>query len=216
MRRIVKRKEPRSFTEHRVASHATYDNIPTRAKGELRSALVKEQGMLCCYCMGRIIDDSSTTKLEHWAPRSQYPERQLEYRNILAACSGGSGGPSQQHCDKRKGDQNITIDPRAPSEHPSRLRYREDGTICVDDETLRIDIDEKLNLNIPKLKNNRKDALAAYVDALKRRFGSTRGWSDAQLRKEFARLDQRSGTRAFEPYVEVLLYWLRKRIERIQ
>lgn len=50
---------------------------------------------------------------------------------------------------------------------------------------------------------------------VKRHLGTTKGWADAQLQKEVARLDLRSGTIVFEPYVEVLLYWLRKRIDRI-
>jgi uncharacterized protein (TIGR02646 family) len=215
VRCIKKGSEPRSLTEHRAAANADFDNLPKRAKDELRRALVTEQGVLCCYCMGRISDNPESMKVEHWTPQSQNPEQQLVYRNLLAACLGGEGRPpSQRHCDTRKGNQIITIDPRAPSHHPGQLRYLDDGTILVNDKTLQDDVDKRLNLNLDKLKSNRKDALRDYLNALKDSFGPERGWSISRLKNEVDRLEQKDRNGAFAPYVEILLYWLRKRLNR--
>lgn len=110
MRQIIKKREPRSLTEHRASSHADYENYAD--KQGLREAIVRDQGGICCYCMQRIKPDERRMKIEHWAAQDTNPERQLDYRNLLGACLGGQGHPlAQQHCDTRKGSQALTIHP---------------------------------------------------------------------------------------------------------
>ena len=48
MRSISKGQEPRSLTEHKKQVGAIYDNAN---KDDIRTALVREQHALCCYCM---------------------------------------------------------------------------------------------------------------------------------------------------------------------
>ena len=73
MRVIAKGPEPASLTVHRQTPHSDYDNYT--AKDDLRHALVSEQRGLCCYCMGRILEDR--LKVEHWRCQSRYPKEQL-------------------------------------------------------------------------------------------------------------------------------------------
>jgi hypothetical protein len=48
--------------------------------------------------------------------RSIYPERQLEYSNMLVACKGGEGKKlDRQHCDTRKGNSSLSFNPADPS-----------------------------------------------------------------------------------------------------
>lgn len=59
---IKKGAEPKSLKEYRSQPNATYEDF--RDKDDIREALLKEQGCLCAYCMGRISKDKM--KIEHW------------------------------------------------------------------------------------------------------------------------------------------------------
>ena len=110
---IQKGKEPPSLREYRSDPFATYEGYP--AKDDLRQALAREQGHICCYCMGRISPNADEMKIEHWAPQSSNASLQLAYSNLLGACRGGEGRTrSKQHCDTHKGEEAIDIDPTKP------------------------------------------------------------------------------------------------------
>ena len=110
LRTITKGPEPRSLTAHRLGTHCDYDNYGDKAA--LRRVLVTEQRGLCCYCMGRIRDDAASMKIEHWRCQAHHSVEQLQYRNLLGACLGGSGQPPcRQHCDTRKGDRDLRWNP---------------------------------------------------------------------------------------------------------
>ena len=164
MRTIVKGSEPPSLMAHRKKKYCDYDNYPN--KDVLRHALVTQQRGLCCYCMGRIRNDPTTMKIEHWHCQSRYPGEALDYRNLLAACPGGQGKPRHlQHCDTRKSDQDLCWNPANPRHHiETRLRYEADGTIRSDEEEFDRQLNEVLNLNLPFLKNNRKSVLDAVME----------------------------------------------------
>ena len=156
MRTIAKGPEPVSLIAHRKTPHSDYDNY--NAKGELRNALVTEQSGLCCYCMGRISPDRSSMKIEHWRSQVRYSGKQLNYRNLLGACLGGlRQPPSLQHCDTRKGDSDLAWNPADPTHRiETRIRYELDGSIHADEADFDGQLNDVLNLNFPKLKNNRK------------------------------------------------------------
>lgn len=109
MRTIRKLREPLSLTQHRAGMAADFDNF--QDKNELRDSLVREQRGLCCYCQSRIRADRTSMKIEHWRCQSRYPDEQLDYSNILAACTGDRG---PDHCDTRKADRNISRNPANP------------------------------------------------------------------------------------------------------
>lgn len=220
MRSIRKGTEPRALREHRAGAVATYDNLTAEALATIRQALAQDQGYLCCYCMGRIdpAPDASgkvtRMKIEHGWPQSdpdQGEARALDFFNLLAACPGNQGAPpGSQHCDTRKGPQRITLDPRAPSTHPSQLRYLTDGSIAVDDPVLQEDLDRRLNLNDEVLKANRKEARRVFLAALFKQLG-TEG-TRTRLAREIHRLQQPGADGRLEPYVEVNVSFLRKRL----
>ncbi len=212
MRLIEKASEPASLARHRLTPGATYDGLPTATKDEVRTSLVREQGYLCCYCMGRVRDDALNTKIEHWAPR-RGNSLDLTYSNLLAACRGGEGLPfGCQHCDTRKGDRTIHVDPRAPSAHPRRLRYLGDGRVTIDDPAMQLEIDAVLNLNTDRIVANRRDALTNYLETLRRVRGSGSTWPRSALQRAVRELEQLDADGALIPYVQVILYWLHKRL----
>jgi uncharacterized protein (TIGR02646 family) len=215
LRAITKNAEPPTLTAHRQISYCDYDNY--QDKVALRQALVTEQRGLCCYCMGRIRNEPTNVKIEHWHCQSLYPEEQLNYRNLLGACQGGTGQPSHfQHCDTKKGDRDLKWNPADPAHHiESRLRYDPDGSIRSGEPDFDRQLSDVLNLNLPKLKNNRKgvlDALLSWWDYEKNRLHG----AVPRTRFEQERNRRISGANELEPYCQVVIWWLEKRLARMK
>lgn len=159
---ILKNREPRSFTTYRLTQDARYANIPSTVKNDLKKSLLKEQGELCAYCMSRI--SLEKMKIEHFFPQSKFQSKALEYSNLLAVCRGYEGQCLQdQTCDTKKSNQIITIDP-LNLVHVNNITYSRDGTI--NSNFYQDDLDKILNLNLFKLKNNRKNALSSFQKEL--------------------------------------------------
>ena len=214
MRAITKGAEPPSLTTHRQKQHSNYDNYNDKAT--LREALVREQRGLCCYCMGRIYNDPTKMKIEHWQCQSRYSCEQLKYRNLLAACLGGDGQPSRlQHCDTRKGDQDLLWNPANPAHRiETRVRYEPDGCIRSDDCKFDAELCQVLNLNLPRLKNNRKGIRDAILDWWKNETARVKGpVSRARLERERNRQIPQTGE--LNPYCQVAVWWLDQRLKRM-
>lgn len=205
MRTIKKNTEPGSLTAHRKQPNADYDNYAD--KDTLRQSLVAEQRGLCCYCQSRIRPDATNMKIEHWQCQARYPNRQLDYTNLLGACLGGEGRPNhEQHCDTRKGNEELCFNPADPV-HPieRRLKFLGNGEIASDDEAINTALNDILNLNIGHLVSNRK----AVLEAFKQRLGRRRLIPARELQKW-------DGTQPGDlpEYAQVVVYWLEKRIAR--
>ena len=211
MRAIAKAPEPVSLTTHRQTPHCDYDNYA--AKDDLRNALVSEQRGLCCYCMGRIRNEPTTMKIEHWWCRAHHPGGQLNYRNLLGSCQGGEGQPrSLQHCDTQKGDTDLAWNPADPAHRiETRIRYELDGSIRADDADFDGQLNDVLNLNLPVLKNNRK----GIYDAVLQWWKSQKKWSHGRvprerLERELARHD--AGVGELAPYGQVAVWLLDQKL----
>ena len=205
MRTIQKGDEPRSLTEHRLQAHADYDNYGD--KDTLREYLVREQHGLCCYCQSRIRPDAGAMKIEHWQCQDSYPDRQLDYNNLLGACLGGEGRPlAEQHCDTRKGNIDLCFC-LTDSLHPieREIRFLGNGEITSDNEVIKKALNDVLNLNWSRLVSNRK----AVLDAFKQRLG--RGHLNAE--REIRKWDGSESSELPE-YAQVVVFWLRKKIDR--
>ena len=213
MRAITKGPEPPSLTAHRPTPHGDYDNYPD--KDALRGSLSTEQRGLCCYCMGRIRPDADSMKIEHWRCQARYPAEQLRYRNMLGACSGGEGQPhGLQHCDTRKGDQDLRWNPADPDRDiASRLRYGSDGAIVSDDCEFDRQLNDVLNLNLPLLKQRRQGVLDAVIEWWKREKGRLQG-PVSRRRIERERDRYAAGTGDLAPYCQVAVWWLERRLAR--
>ena len=206
MRAITKRREPRSLATHRRRPHTDYGNY--QHKAVLRRALVAEQRGLCCYCMGPIAPDASTMKIEHWRCREHYRNEQLNYRNLLGACLGGEGRPrSKQHCDTRKGNQDLIWNPSDPTHAiERRVQYGSDGSIRSSDVTFNSQLNEVLNLNLPTLKNNRKRVLDAVLEWWELHGPVPRD----QIKRKVQRFAPSHGR--LEPFRQVAVWWLRRKL----
>lgn len=214
MRAITKGTEPTSLTMHRQTPHCDYENYAD--KNGLRHSLVTEQRGLCCYCMGRIPDGDGNMKVEHWHCQNRHPGEKLIYRNLLGACWGGEGQPSDlQHCDTRKGSRDLKWNPANPSHHiETRVRYELDGTILSNDAAFDAQLNDVLNLNLTVHKNNRKsvlDALLCWWKSEKRRLHGPvpRGRLERECNRRVG------GQGLLTPYCQVAVWWLEQRLGRV-
>lgn len=208
MRTIIKGTEPASLTQHRRSPHATYDNY--QEKDALRESLVQEQRGLCCYCMNRIRPDGGKIKIEHWHPQSQFSDEQLNYGNLLAACSGNTNGI--KHCDTSKADLLLSKNPANPDHRvEERIHYRLDGMIVSDDAAFNAQLNEVLNLNTALLKNNRKAALDGLIGSLPK-IGPI---SAGQFNRLLQEWNGESDSGELKPFCQVIVYWLRKKLDRV-
>jgi uncharacterized protein (TIGR02646 family) len=219
MRTIVKGREPASLTQHRLMLPSNdykpdYDNYSD--KDALRKALVREQRGLCCYCMKEISSDREEMKIEHWQCQSRYSCKQLNYRNLLAACPGGEGQPPHlQHCDTKKGDNDLKWNPANPAHRiETRLRYEVDGSIRSDDPTFDAQLCQVLNLNLAELKNRRKGVLDAVLEWWLRKKVKIKGpVPRSRLVRERNRRTPQTGE--FQPYCQVSVWWLDQRLKKM-
>ena len=208
MRNIAKGGEPESLTLHRMSPHATYANY--QAKAELRNFLVQEQRGLCCYCMRRIRKEGGGTTTEHWHPQSRYPKEQLDYKNLLATCSGITNG--YLHCDASKANKNLSGNPADPQDRvEERIRYKPNGEIASDDTNFDAELTGILNLNLPFLVNNRKAVLNGFAESLGKKGAAP------LKRRELENLIKKwsgQGGGDLDEYCQVIIYWLQKRLRR--
>lgn len=209
MRTIVKGAEPASLAQHRLTPHSDYDNYTD--KDGLRAALVTEQQGLCCYCMGRIRNESDRVKIEHWHCQANYPDEQLIYRNLLGACLGGEGQRhGLQHCDTRKGNRDLLWNPADPDHHvQDRISYGTDGAIKSNDAEFDRELNDVLNLNLPRLKNSRKMVL----DAILEWWRQERPVPIQRLRRAIDDRSPRFGD--LPPYNQVTIWWLENKLARV-
>jgi len=210
MRSITKNSIPPLLLAHKKTAHSNYDNLPQTAKAQLRNSLLSEQGQLCCYCMKRIRDENM--KIEHWQCQSVYPHLQLDYWNILVACNGNMGQPQHmQHCDTKKRDTDLSINPADSSHHCElRVKFSSNGEVYSDDNALDAQLNEVLNLNMQTLKDNRKIFLFEAIKELATRHPKGT-WKKALLDKEIARWNVRGGGLLNE-YCQVIINYLDRKI----
>lgn len=211
MRRIIKGREPATLTQHRQMAHANYDNYLD--KDALRESLVTEQRGLCCYCLCRVRPEFPRMKIAHWHSRAKYPNEQLAYSNLLAACLGNQGQRrSEQHCDTRQGENDLSRNPANPDHQiESFIRFEGDGQITSQDGDFDRQLNEVLNLNSAFLKNGRKAILEGFKSTISKRGTLSRSTLERWLRD----WNGESDNGELRPYCQVIVYWLRKRLARL-
>lgn len=210
MRRIVKGREPNSLTQYRQTAFADYDGYPD--KDALRESLATEQRGLCCYCLGRIHPDRIKMKIAHWHSQANYPTEQLAYGNLLGACLGNQGQRrSDQHCDSRQGDNDLSRNPANPDHQVDNfIHFKGDGLITSQDQIFDQELNDVLNLNAKFLQNTRKAVLDSFVSTLNKRGPFQPSTIERWLRD----WNGESHASELQPYCQVVVYWLRKRLAR--
>lgn len=161
---ITKGTCPIELSVYARSTGASYGGIPPEVKAVTRTALLKEQGFLCAYCMNQISEEGC--KIEHIVSQSRNPAMSLSYSNMLACCLGGQNKDGKPlHCDSAKRGKTLTCTPLA-NVCISSISYKFDGTICSNNTAWNTEINEVLRLNISELKKRRKLALTTILDTL--------------------------------------------------
>lgn len=224
---IRKGSPPDSLIQYRARVAAGRDSLPRSAyddfpdKQELREALHREQGGICCYCMRRIHATETSMKIEHWESRSAAPEKQLDYSNLLGACTGVVG--SQVHdrtCDTRKGGMSLS---RNPSNTTHRVEdcidYGPDGSLSstigpafqaelgLSHPLERSEHAGVLNLNHPRLIASRLKALRGFREAIPEGTLSKSQW-EAMLKKVLS-----ADAGVLDPFCGIVIRMIEKKLK---
>lgn len=166
----------------------------------LKNALLKEQGYLCAYCLGRIsleLNEQNKPKIEveHFMSQELEPTLSITYRNLLGVCNGASitypEKEQMHHCDKTKGDEGkmngkvrlFKLDPRSIN-CEKLIKYDLMGKIMAvnEDALVNDDLNKVLNLNNKALQTARK----AVLDTAKNKMikeKPVQQWNKAFLQK---------------------------------
>lgn len=216
---IKKGREPRELVEYRQLPDASYENMDSCLKNIVLDHLLHEQGHLCAYCMRRIPEKRKlpigvqAVTIEHWFPRNpdsgeDYGQG-LDYRNMLAVCSGnrGCGDGRNLICDAKRGNDKLTVNP-CNSETLHNITYSHNGKIKSTDTRIDEDLNERLNLNseVVSLPENRKQVLDALIMSIKEKHpaGDIKPYCRRKLEQIKAMDDDKI------PFVGILIWWLEK------
>ena len=206
MRKILKQLEPREWTKHRLTPGAKYEAVP-----ELRKALLEEQGYLCAYCMRRIpirdTNSNESTRIDHILSRTKHPELQLNYSNMVVCCPGAQS--SDFHCDKQKGENDITINLFEDHFFDTLSYSSKDGRIKSSDAESDRQINELLNLNHALLKRNRLETLRGVILMLNRI-----EWTSSNIRHQIEIWNQKDQQGHYKPYNSIVVWFLKKKMEQ--
>ena len=168
MKHIDKGAEPTEFarwkSEDRMAHRPRWNRVPTAIKEAVHASLMREQGLICCYCESRIAMGDS--HIEHFRPKAGFPDLQLDYENLHCSCQRDLSPGEPRHCGHRKEswfDEDLLLSP-LEADCEDRLRFTANGAVFPrsrDDAAAETTI-KRLGLDLPKLRALR----AAAIDAL--------------------------------------------------
>jgi uncharacterized protein (TIGR02646 family) len=170
MKHVEKGTSPSDFEAWKARANEdwkpTYDDLRNPEKPNLHSALLAEQGYVCCYCGREIsLDDSH---IEHFRPQERYESLQLEYSNLHASCLRRQQRSMPRHCGHAKDngfDESQYIAPVDP-DCEQRFMYTLRGDIVpthTEDNRARY-MGDLLALNSPALRHLREEVLSRTLD----------------------------------------------------
>ncbi|MDJ0662722.1 MAG: TIGR02646 family protein [Crocosphaera sp.] len=193
------------LSKHYQQIRPKYKKYPN--KNDLREALLKEQGYICCYCLGRIEIDSMS--IEHWLPKSKFNVLETDYHNLLGCCQGGGSAKNpnknRHHCGVMKADKIIKINP-TDTNFEDLIQYDETGEIYSTDQQINQELTEILNLNIVKLVDERRQYIVSIQKVIEQEIIES---DDPQLLIDQLYPLLEEGEDKYEPYCMIEVGYLR-------
>jgi len=197
---------------------ADYINIPELRIA--RSALIREQGYLCAYCMQRIkFDEEQNThnsKIEHIISRDDLgshesyqddPKREWRYENWALCCEGITDG--EEHCDTLKKGFSLSFDLYSDHLENSISYGSKNGEIRSSNEVWNAEMTANskgcLHLNQRLLMKNRFEALNGV-----RFFLDRRGWKKSNFEMLLQSTFRRNKDNKFQPYVGIIRWYMKR------
>jgi uncharacterized protein (TIGR02646 family) len=222
MRHIKKGKEPKILTEYKSTPNATYMGFGS--KDIVRKALIKEQKGICAYCNGRISAEYDIvlkkykTDIEHYKSRELYPHLQLEYSNMLGVCTGNESDDSGiRHCDKNRPEKSeLSINPFHKNIE-TYVKYSSLGVIYSENLEYNIDLNDILNLNFKRLKDNRKRVYDIVVQRMKQYFPKKKNesWLISEVKSEIKYWEELDEAGNLKPFCQVAISYLQNKLRRM-
>ena len=144
----------------------TYGNLQNPEKHNLHSALLAEQGWVCCYCGRSVVQQDS--HVEHFRPQSQRADLALSYENLHASCIREIDPGMPLHCGHAKGsefNETLHISPLDLA-CEARFTYTFDGQIIPAGiaDTQAAYMVRLLKLDIAFLRNRREEEIRLVFD----------------------------------------------------
>ena len=230
---IKKGREPRELARYRQLPNASYKDMHGAPSGKtdkdgkeidvytiVLNSLINEQGKICAYCMKRIPEKKGNpaATIEHIIPQSGSDEsKRLDYRNMLAVCSGNRNGEDREKtCDAKRGalpkeKQVLYVNPLEKNSLKT-IKYDSKGNIFSSDEDINNNLNETLNLNCSfvGLPDLRMAALNTLQQEINKRY-SGRTVPKEYLIKLLDNFENEKTSK--RPYVGILIQWLNKKID---
>lgn len=221
MVRIKKSWEPTELINFKKNGAVRYEDLDSGegslVKEKIKKSLCSEQFGLCAYCMGRITLE--TMKIEHFIPRADKivgEIKSLDYSNMLGVCDGGVGfnkahnlvGKENLSCDAYKRNNLLSLNPSIGDDFDKmKIRYSSDGKIHSDSLNLNFqnEINNVLNLNVPRLINMRKAVKREVIEFLKRKGKLTQEQKFEKIRSIKTPKDG-----LLQPFFDVAVYFIDK------
>lgn len=209
MIKINKGPEPQKWINKKKTPGFVYTAIP-----ELRTALLRDQGYICGYCMRSIPvlkadpGNAEKSKIEHLQSRSHFPHLQLDYSNMIICCPGFING--HNHCDKLKQSSAISFSPFDVNVERSISYGSKDGKIVSSNANWNKDINEVLALNNVMLKLNRKQVLEVVRDRIDKK-----NWKRAELETILNDWKSRDAAGNLKPYCGVVIWYVTKKLRSL-
>lgn len=105
MRKIQRISKPAELTEavqNELTKEFKTNNKAVWNKIYIREALLKMTSAKCCYCETKLGPGYKELHVDHFHPKSSYPNEVVEWNNLLPACP---------HCNKCKSDHDTYKEP---------------------------------------------------------------------------------------------------------
>ena len=124
-----------------------------------------DQGLLCCYCEGRLSKENS--HIEHFKPQSDPEVDPLDYSNLICSCQKHLKKGEPRHCGNLKADwfdDRILISPLDEG-CEKRFKYTGDGHIAPEssDDIAAIETIRHLGLDLSILCSRRAKAIEPFL-----------------------------------------------------
>ena len=234
MRRIKKGREPACLADLRSTPGATWSSVYGTQRQEIREGTCADQHWLCAYCMSPLARPPTdvSMKIEHFETRSLAKHLIFDWGNLLGVCLGDVGVKESAegerrarfHCDTFRGQlpeaqQPLDVHPAAfPPDIGQCFSYTNEGEIRAApalEATIRKKVEamiDCLNLNIARLKRNRK----AVIETLRDGFRKKKTLPVAKVREALERASIPDGEGLLPPYCEVAAQYLTKKLRQLE
>ena len=164
MRGSAKGREPEELLAWKETQRAggidpEYRNRPQPEKRATMDNLAAEQTGQCVYCGRQVsLDRQRQFHIEHFRPRSRYPELELDYANLFLSCGPEREQGPRHTCGNYKADwfEEASHIPPAPKSCAERFRFRSSGEIAGDGSPEADRMIQVLNMNHPELVTERQ------------------------------------------------------------